>query len=405
MFLHPNFPGQFGPIALHLAAERKWPVTFVTSVETSHLQLPFNRIRYKLPGPQSQTFFNPSTLQGHLEHLGAVYTGLRSVPQLKPDLVVGHMSYGTLLYLRNLYDCPFVGYFELLPPPFWTDGLVLRKEYPPPEGARLFNATYHALTYLHLHAVDAGYTPTHFQLGTAPAELRHKLRVIFDGMDTALFQRRTVPRPAQFRGLTLDANTRVVTYVARGLESVRGFDIFMRAARRIADEMSDVIFLIAGSERTDYGHELNYLGGKSFKQHVLEQVGYDPGRFHFLGHIPLEELVTLYNLSDVHFYLTVPFVLSWSLMQALASECVVVGSATAPVQEVIDDDVQGLLADFYDVDGLAERALRVLRDPGQYRHLGQAARQRVLERYESRVCHEQLVQFFQSFARPGAVPG
>jgi glycosyltransferase involved in cell wall biosynthesis len=307
-----------------------------------------------------------------------------------------------MLYLRNLYSCPFVGYFELLPPPFWTDGLILRKEYPPPEGTRLFNATYHALTYLHLHAVDAGYTPTHYQLSTVPAELRHKLRVIFDGVDTNLFQRREMARPTHFRGLTVDANTRVVTYVSRGLESVRGFDIFMKAAQRIAREISNVIFLIAGSERTDYGHELNYLGGKSFKQHVLEQVDYDRSRFHFLGHIPLEELVTLFNLSDVHLYLTVPFVLSWSLMQALASECIVVGSATAPVQEVIADGVHGLLADFYDVDGLAERALRVLRDPAQYRHLGQAARQRVLERYDNRVCHEQLVQFFQSFARSGA---
>jgi glycosyltransferase involved in cell wall biosynthesis len=398
MFLHPNFPAQFGPIALHLATELKWRVTFVTSVETNHLQLPFDRIHYKVkPGPQPQAFFNPTSLQGHLEHLAAVYNGLRSVPQFKPDLVVGHMSYGTMLYLRNLYNCPFVGYYELLPPPFWSDRLVLRKEYPPSEDIRLFNATFHALTYLHLHAVDAAYTPTRYQLNTAPAELRHKVRVIFDGMDTALFQRREVPRPAQFRGLTIDANTRVVTYVSRGLESVRGFDIFMKAARRIAKEMDNVIFLIAGSDRTDYGHELIHLGGKTFKQYVLSQDGYDPNHFHFLGHIPYAELVTLYNLSDVHVYLTVPYVLSWSLMQALSSECIVVGSATSPVQEVIDDGVHGLLADFYDVDGVAERALRVLRDPGQYRHLGQAARQRVLERYDNRVCHDQLMQFFQSF--------
>jgi glycosyltransferase involved in cell wall biosynthesis len=399
MFLHPNFPAQFGQIAAHLATEMKWPVTFVTSVDTTHLQLPFNHLNYRLTaeGPQPKEFYNPASLQGLLEHLGAVYTGLRSVPQLKPDLVVGHMSYGTMLYLRNLYNCPFVGYYELLPAPFWTDGLVLRKEYPPPEGVRLFNATYHALTYLHLHACDAAYTPTQFQMSTAPAELQHKLRVIFDGVDSTIFQRREVPRPVQFRGLTIGPETRVVTYVSRGLESVRGFDVFMKAAQRIAREMPNVIFLIAGDERTNYGHELHHLGGKSFKQHVLSQDNYDPARFHFLGLIPPPDLIALYNLSDVHFFLTVPFVLSWSLMQALASECTVVGSATSPVQEVIDDGVHGLLADFYDADGLAERALRVLRDPSEHRHLGQAARQRVLERYDKRVCFNQLVQFFQSF--------
>jgi glycosyltransferase involved in cell wall biosynthesis len=400
MFIHPNFPAQFGPIADHLALELKWPVTFVTSVDTAHLQVPINRLHYKLAaGPQPKVFYNPSSLQGHLDHLTAVYTGLRSVPQFRPDLVVGHMSYGTMLYLRNLYSCPFIGYFELLPAPFWTDGLILRKEFPPSEGHRLFNATYHALTYLHLHTVDAAYTPTHYQLSTAPAELRHKIRVIFDGMDTDLCRRREVPRPLRFRGLTIDAQTRVVTYVARSLESVRGFDIFMKAARRIAQARDDVIFLIAGNERTDYGHELDYLGGQTFKQYVLGQDSYDPNRFHFLGQVPFDELLTLYNLSDVHIYLTVPYVLSWSLIQALASECTVVGSATPPVQEVIDDEVHGLLADFYDVDGLAERALRVLRDPGQYRHLGQAARQRVLERYDTRVCHEQLTRFFQSVVK------
>src|SRR5207253_203868 len=121
--------------------------------------------------------------QGHLDHALAVYKALRSAPQIRPDLVVGHMSYGTMLYLRNLYDCPFVGYYELLPPPFWGPGMVLRPEFPPPEGVRLFNATYHTLTYLHLHAVDAVYTPTHYQRGTAPAELCPKVRVIFDGVD------------------------------------------------------------------------------------------------------------------------------------------------------------------------------------------------------------------------------
>src|SRR5258706_16334196 len=106
--------------------------------------------------------------------------------------------------------------------------MILRKEFPPPEAARLFNATYHALTYLHLHAMDAGYTPTHWQLGTAPPELRPKLRVIFDGIDADFFQRRDVPRPTNFRGAAIGPNTKVVTYVSRGLESVRGFDIFMK---------------------------------------------------------------------------------------------------------------------------------------------------------------------------------
>lgn len=399
MFIHPNFPAQFGQIAEHLATQLHWPCTFVTSVDTRHLQLPFHHINYKIaPGPQPQVFHNPGSLDSSLEHLRAIYAGLRGLPQIQPDLVVGHMSYGTMLYLRNLYPCPFLGYFELLPPPFWGDGMMLRKEFPPPEGIRLANATYHALTYLHLHAVDACYTPTHFQMSTAPRELHHKFRVIFDGVDGDFFQPRSIQRPFTFRGLTIGPDTRVVTYVSRGLESVRGFDIFMKSAKKIARDIPDVVFLIAGDERTNYGHELHHIGNMSFKQWVLSQNDYDPQRFRFLGLIPVQELAQLYNLSDLHFYLTVPYVLSWSLVQAMASGCTILGSATPPVQEVIDDGIHGLLAEFDDVDGLTERALRVLRDPAGHRALGTAARARVMERYEKRHCIGQLVKLFEELA-------
>ncbi len=398
MFIHPNFPAQFGALALHLSTQLGWPCTFVTSVDTTHLQLPFNHINYRIgPGPQPRTFHNPDNLQGLMDHLRAVYLGLRGTPQVQPDLVVGHMSYGTMLYLKNLYKCPFVGYYELLPPPFWTEEMVLRREFPPPEGVRLFNASYHALTYLHLHAVDACYTPTHFQMNTAPPELHHKFQVIFDGVDCEFYQPRTLPRPVEFRGLTIGPDTKVVTFASRGLESVRGFDIFMKAARKVAREVPDVLFLIAGDDRTNYGHELHHIGQQSFKQWVLSQDDYDPARFHFLGVIPPDELARLFNLSDAHVYLTVPYVLSWSLVQAMASGCAIVGSATAPVQEVIDDETHGLLADFYDVDGVADRLLRVLRDPEGRRRLGVAARERVLERYERAHCVGELVQMFQSF--------
>jgi glycosyltransferase involved in cell wall biosynthesis len=272
LFIHPNFPAQFGHLAAHLATRLGWQCTVLCSIDTTHLQLPFTHINYKIkPGPQPKVFYNPDSLNGMMEHLVAVYSGLKSVPQIQPDLVVGHISYGTLLYLRNLYDVPFIGYYEMLPAPFWGDGLILRKEYPPPEGVRLFNATYHALTYLHLHAIDAGYTPTHFQMSTAPKELQYKLRVIHDGIDTEVFKPGTIEKPTSFRNVDIPAGTKVVTYVSRGLESIRGFDIFMKAAERVAKERSDVIFLIAGDERTNYGHELHHTGGKSFKQFVTEK--------------------------------------------------------------------------------------------------------------------------------------
>lgn len=396
LFIHPNFPAQFGHLASHLATKLGWQCTYLTSVDTTHLQLPFTHINYKTePGPQPKTFYNPNSLDGMLVHLKAVFGGMKTVPQIQPDLVVGHISYGTWLYLRCLYDCPFIGYYELLPPPFWGDGLVLRKEYPPPEQVRLFNATYHALTYLHLHAMDAGYVPTRYQLSTAPPELQYKLKVIHDGIDTEYFKPRTGFRATNFRGINIPSDSKVVTYVSRGLESLRGFDIFMKAASKVAREEPNAIFLIAGDERTNYGHDLHHLGGKTFKQHVLSQCDFDLSRFHFLDLIPTNDLLAMYHLSDVHVYLTAPFVLSWSMLQAMSSGCAIVGSATAPVLEAVDDGVHGLLADFYDWEGVADRMLRILRDPVGHQHLRDNARKRILETYSVEGCLAQLVPFFQ----------
>jgi glycosyltransferase involved in cell wall biosynthesis len=396
MFIHPNFPAQFGHIANHLATKLGWQCTFVTSIDTTHLKLPFNHINYKIKeGPQPKSFQNPGTFQTLQDHMTAIYRGLRNLPQIKPDLVVGHMSYGTMLYLRNLYKCPFIGYYEMSLAPWWAEGLELRKDYPPTEELRIFNATFHTFTYLHLHACDAGYTPTKYQLSTCPKEMQYKIRPIFDGVDCYKFQRHKIDRPYIFRGCKIEPGTRVITYVSPGLESVRGFDIFMKVAKKIYQEMPNVIFLIAGTPNTQYGFELWHIKANSFKEWVLAQDNYDMSKFHFLNLIPTDELPILFSLSDLHVYLTVPYVLSWSLVQAMSNECTILGSATAPVQEVITDGEHGLLADFYDVDALTEKALRILKAPEEHRHLGAAARKRVLKDYEQGKCIIQLVDYFK----------
>jgi glycosyltransferase involved in cell wall biosynthesis len=396
MFINPGFPAQFGTLANQLATEMRWPTTFVTSTDTRHLALPFSRITYAVPpSAWPPGVVDHGNLHILFEHMQAVYRTLQARPNIKPDVVVGHMFYGTMLYLKNLYRCPFVGYFDWLPPPFWSEGFALRPEFPPPENVRLLHSLCHTFKYLQMHAVDAIYAPTSYQLGTLPHEFRHKARVIFDGMDTNLFRRRPISRPAQFHGVTIEPNTRVVTFASHGLESIRGFDIFMQVAKRISEQMENVIFLVAGNEATYYGHEQYHLGSRTFKQYVLERDHYDLKRIHFIGWLSIEDLITLFCLSDLHVYLTVPFVLSWSLVEAMAMECAILASATAPVQEVIDHGVHGLLADFYDVDSLSRLALEVLRDRDRFCHLGASARARVLERYDSKRCLTQLVQLFE----------
>jgi glycosyltransferase involved in cell wall biosynthesis len=186
-----------------------------------------------------------------------------------------------------------------------------------------------------------------------------------------------------------------VTYVSRGFESMRGFDIFMQAAKKICQRMPNVLFLVIGTDRIAYGGDESYTGGKSFKQWVMDREAYDLSRIKFVGRLPMDELGRTLASSDLHMYLTVPFVLSWSMMDALSCGAVVLGSDTSPVREMIQDGVNGLLADFFSPDDFAGKACRVLADPDAYRPLGRAAEQMVVDRYSLDAVLPQMLQLYE----------
>ncbi len=197
---------------------------------------------------------------------------------------------------------------------------------------------------------------------------------------------------------TFPPETRLVTYVSRGFESMRGFDIFMRAAKKIYTADPRVVFLIVGSDRVAYGGDLKFIQEKSFREHVLKQDDYDPKHLLFLGPVPPAELARLFSLSDLHIYLTVPFVLSWSLLNALACGCTVLASDTAPVREFVRDGETGLLRNFFDVDALAQAALQVLQDPEAHRHLGRAGAELIREHYSLDSIIPRMTAFYEEVA-------
>ena len=228
---------------------------------------------------------------------------------------------------------------------------------------------------LDLENCRRGYSPTRFQRELFPEVYRPRIDVIFDGIETEIFHRKEgVPRRVGDRPIA--ESTRIVTYVSRGFESMRGFDIFMKVARSIYQRYPDVVFVVVGSDRICYGGDEKHIRHKTFREHVLAQDDYDLSKFLFTGLMPVSKLVELLGLSDLHLYFTVPFVLSWSLMDALACGCTVLASDTPPVREMIEDGRNGLLRGFYDVEGFATRAVEVLRDPGAFRHLGREASER-----------------------------
>jgi glycosyltransferase involved in cell wall biosynthesis len=192
-----------------------------------------------------------------------------------------------------------------------------------------------------------------------------------------------------------------MTFVARGLESVRGFDLFVELARRVSRVRRDVLFAVAGDERAYYGWDPLFTGDASFKQWALGRIEHDPARWLFLGHVEAGELARLRRRSTLHVYLSVPFVPSWSLFDALACGCVVLAGDTGPTREVIRPGENGLLEPLFDLDRLAETALGVLNRPAAFRPLGQAARRLMEERYSLDVTVPGLKAYFEWVASAG----
>jgi glycosyltransferase involved in cell wall biosynthesis len=344
--------------------------------------------------PARRRHYFSRTFENAVWHAHAVYQACDSAPELHPDLIVGHSGFGSTLYLTERFPgVPVVNYFEYFYHPHGSD-LDFRPDFPPEPRDFLRARTRNAMILLDLHNCRLGYCPTHFQKSLFPDEYRPKIDVIFDGIDTEMFHRRAnVPR--RVGALEISESTRIVTYVSRGFKAMRGFDIFMRAAGRIYREHPDVLFVVVGSDRVCYGGDEKHIRHRTFKDHVLAQDDYDMSKFVFTGLVPTDTLVDLLSLSDLHIYLTVPFVLSWSFMNALACGCVVLASDTEPVREVVVDGETGILAGFFDVDAFARRALEVLRDPTAFRPLGARAAAMIENRYAMAVTLPRLVALFE----------
>ena len=394
LFVHQNFPAQFGPLAFRLAATPGWSCTFVSQKAEGTVR-GVNCLKYEIKGGATEkTHYCGRTFENAVWHAHAVSEALAARPDIRPDVVVGHSGFGSTLFLPELYPgVPVVNLFEYFYRVAGSD-LDFRPDFPSRPLDRLRARARNAMILLDLDTCALGYCPTDWQRGLFPPEYRAKLRTAFDGVDTALWK----PDPAAPRrvgGRDLTAGTKLVTYVARGMESMRGFDLFMRAAQTLADRRPDVVFAVVGQDRVCYGGDDKFTGGKTFKEWVLSRGDYDLSRFVFTGLIPETELARLFAITDLHVYLTVPFVLSWSLFNALACGATVLASDTAPVRELITHGVTGLLTPFFDTDALADAADHVLSDPAAYRHLGETGRALVRARYSLDVCLPQFVRLLE----------
>lgn len=393
LFVHQNFPAQFGHIAEYLIRQKGFRCTFA-SQKSPGTWAGVERIQYHVKsGATDKTHYCSRTFENAIWHSHALYEALHVRPDIQPDLIVAHSGFLTTVFLRELYRCPIINYFEYFYRTKQSD-MDFRADFPSPEINKLRARARNAVLLLDLENCDAGYSPTQWQRNRLPRLFHDKTEVIFDGIDTHHWKPRT-GLPRRIGDRTVPDDMKIVTYVSRGMESMRGFDIFMQAANILCKRRRDVLFVVVGQDRVCYGGDREVTGQKTFKEYVLSRGDYDLSRFVFTGLMTIPALAELLAVTDLHMYLTVPFVLSWSLMDALACGATVLASATAPVQEMIEHGKNGLLVDFFDVEGFVAQASRVLDAPGEFKPLGAAGAEMVRERYSLDVCLPRMLALYE----------
>jgi glycosyltransferase involved in cell wall biosynthesis len=302
-----------------------------------------------------------------------------------PDVVLGHTGWGEMLYLRQAAPgARLLGFCELY---YQSEGgdVGFDPEFPTSSEVAEKLQTRNMHLASSLLSCDVGITPTEWQASCFAPALRERLRVIHDGIDTE----RLVPDASAWISLSRDrlrlkAGDEVVTFINRNLEPMRGYHQFMRALPRILAERPNAHVVIVGGDGVSYG--VQHFSGKSYKNIYLNEVRdqLDLSRVHFVNRVPYPVLLSLLRVSAAHVYLTAPFVLSWSMLEAMSLGALVIGSDTAPVREVIEHGRNGLLVDFFNPKHLAQTVCDVLAEPQRYAHLRLAARQTVVERYDFR---------------------
>jgi glycosyltransferase involved in cell wall biosynthesis len=298
-------------------------------------------------------------------------------------LIVGHSGWGETLFVKDVFpDVPLLANFEFY---YHARGVDVGFD---PEFVSIFTdpsrlRARNGINLLAFQAADWGHTATQWQRGLNPSEMHSRISVLHEGVDTDV----ACPVPnASFKlptsGEVLTLRDEVVTYVARNLEPYRGFHIFMRSLPRLLKQRKRAQVVIVGGDGVSYGAPAPPRS--SFREMLLEEVGaeIDLSRVHFLGMLEYRTYLNLLQVSSAHVYLTYPFVLSWSLIEAMASGCLIVGSETPPVLEFLRDGVNGLTVDFFAHEQLASCIEAALANPEKLAPLRRAARATAVEQFD-----------------------
>jgi len=397
LFVHQNFPGQYRHVAPRLAAAGH-QVVGLGEEPNVRRQMPLGLtpgvrlVGYRMP-PADKSKAAGDLGSSHLEGaLRRARTVARAAIELRkrgfvPDAVGVHIGWGEGIFLKDVFpEARHVVFCEYFYRPEGSD-FGFDPEFPPRPLGRLRLRLMNAHLLLALEASDWGVAPTQWQAKQFPDGYRNRISVIHDGIDTG----RVRPNAeAVFQlpgGRSFGPGDRVVTYATRNFEPYRGFHVFMRAVPLILERCPDAHIVVVGNDEVSYSPRL--APGQTYRQRAMKELGdrIDPRRVHFCPGLPYDQYLALLQRSSAHIYLTYPFVLSWSLLEAMSAGCVVIASRTAPVEEVIRDRDNGLLVDFFSPEEIAARVEEAVREPSAVEGLRRRARETVVERFDlKRLC-------------------
>ena len=384
LFVHNNFPGQYRRLLRYIESNPKLGVEVnVATLQKNEQKFKARRIFKFQPHRDVTKGIHPSliTTERAVIQGQALYGAMLNskVKSFKPDLIMSHSGWGSNMFLRDRFpDAKLLTYYEWYYHSRGGDVEFLNKKKSDANDDMRIRMKNTAILQ-DLAAMDHGQCPTHFQHSRLPEIFQSRVSVLHDGVDTEYFR----PNPqtkVQVGEHTFSAEDEVITYVARGMEEYRGFPEFMRMVDILQKQRPNVQVVIVGDDRVAYGAKRK--DGKSWKEAMLDELpDLDHSRIHFTGLQPLKTLQGLFQITRAHVYLTVPFVLSWSMLEAMSAGALIVGSDTEPVRELITDGENGVLVPFFDIKKQADSICHILDNPADYEPMKQKARETILDNY------------------------
>jgi len=402
LFVHQNFPGQYKHLIDYLA--KKDDVTIVG--------LGINALKIKVSKRVSYKRYEPK--RGNTEDLDPLLIETETkvirgeacaeaALQLKhdgfqPDIICAHPGWGEALFLRDIWPkAPLLSYQEFWYEPNQQDHLFdpeFTQNTTWRESARIRMRTNAILHALNNSAWNI--SPTEFQKNSFPIHWQQYITTLHDGIDTQAIHPATKVSPITLPdGSRLDHSEEIITYVNRAIEPYRGCHTLIRAIPRLQQLAPNAHLIIIGDPNINgYGKRLSHM---TWAEYFFKEIqgDFDPSKVHITGTLPYDNYLHLLQLSKAHIYLTYPFVLSWSLLEAMSAGCRIIGSSTKPVQEIIDHGINGLLVDFFDPNQLAETTAEVIKNNSMGTHMGIMARKTILERYSLHHCIPKHVNLLQ----------